>query len=438
MSDFIDVPTPDAARLPALSVTMAWWALATAAFFIVVAPLLGQAYNVPNVLTGIALSVLVFSALAAVLARFAINSGASVAVFSQEMFGTAGAVVSTLILFATTLYYAVFEGSVVAVAFSFLVPTFDLRIASLIVVIYSVAFVFGPIHKWLDRINGLLLPIYAIGLAALLLLAARRGAFLSPDWSSGNVTLSGVIAVFSAYMGLWILPMCTFDFARFGRRSDIDYHARFTFGLPYYFLTIVVNGLAGIALVSSLPKAGPISEASVVEDIVKLMGVGGFVFLWATQTRINTANYYLASINLAGLARFLTGREIGHFAAIVTVGVLAYILMLGNVMSYLFVALAYQGIFVVAWVAVAVGYALTHDPKAVTAKEKPAFKIGGLASWFLGVAAGVVVHLYGGEAMFLSPLVSAFVAGLAYILVFAAQKERRDSSVVGSTAPPPR
>ena len=30
--------------------------------------------------------------------------------------------------------------------------------------------------------------------------------------------------------------------------------------------------------------------------LLKLMGLGGLLFVWITQTRINTANYYLATI----------------------------------------------------------------------------------------------------------------------------------------------
>jgi hypothetical protein len=415
--DFIDEPTPESGRLPLLSLTMAWWALATAAFFIVLAPILSQVHDVPNVLVGMAVSVLVFAALGGVCARFSIRSGASVAVLSQDMFGTAGALVSALILFATTLYYAVFEGSVVSVGIAFLFHALDLQMASLVVAIYSVVFVAGPIHRWLDRVNGGLFPVYWAGMIVLLILVARRGALLPSVWLNGPLSLSGVTAVVTSYMGLWILPMCTFDFARFGRRRDLKYHVYFNFGIPYYLLTIVINGLAGIAVVGTLPAGTAVTEVSVVQNVIRIMGISGFAFLWATQTRINTAHYYLAATNLSGLAKFASGRQIGHLAAVVIVGVLAYVLMLASVISYLLVALAYQGIFVVAWVAVAFVYVLNNDHKTAARNEGVTFKLGGLTSWLLGVAAGIIVRVFGGDASFLSPLVSASVAGVAYFLM---------------------
>ncbi|KPG96448.1 hypothetical protein AK821_14110 [Pseudomonas sp. RIT-PI-r] len=73
----------------------------------------------------------------------------------------------------------------------------------------------------------------------------------------------------------------------------------------------------------------------------------GLLFVWATQTRINTANYYLATLNMQAF--------FGHFGVrgsyllwALVVGVIVYGLMLAEGFAYLLKALAYQGIFVVA------------------------------------------------------------------------------------------
>jgi len=59
--DFIDVTVPDNARMSRISLTMAWWALSTAAFFIVVAPLLSAGFGIGNVIAAMIASVIVFS-----------------------------------------------------------------------------------------------------------------------------------------------------------------------------------------------------------------------------------------------------------------------------------------------------------------------------------------------------------------------------------------
>ncbi|MBC8923733.1 allantoin permease, partial [Escherichia coli] len=78
----------------------------------------------------------------------------------------AGAALATLIFFATAIYYAVFEGSVIAVAAHHQFPALDYKWAALIVVCYSVPLVFGSVQHWLDKFNGVLLPFYLLGLLA--------------------------------------------------------------------------------------------------------------------------------------------------------------------------------------------------------------------------------------------------------------------------------
>lgn len=76
-------------------------------------------------------------------------------------------------------------------------------------------------------------------------------------------------------MGVWILMMYTWDYARFGRKQDASYHAKFNFGLPFYIFTFLINGLVGIFLAATIPTEGGLSEVSVVLAIVELMGIWG-------------------------------------------------------------------------------------------------------------------------------------------------------------------
>ena len=70
-----------------------------------------------------------------------------------------------LIFFATATYYAIFEGSVIAVAFQHYTGL-SYPLAALIVVVDSVVLIFGSIQNWLDKLNGVLLPFYLLGIIA--------------------------------------------------------------------------------------------------------------------------------------------------------------------------------------------------------------------------------------------------------------------------------
>jgi len=142
--------------------------------------------------------------------------------------------------------------------------------------------------------------------------------------------------------------------------------------------------------------------------------------VWVTQTRINTANYYLATINMqAFFARFGLGRW-PKAAWAVVVGLVSYALMLFDVFAYLLQALAYQGIFVVAWVAVALVHILAVGETAPAPGGGSAYNRRGLGAWFAGAASGLVLmHVSGLAASFAAPA-SFVVAAAAYWLGQAA------------------
>ncbi|MEI8634453.1 hypothetical protein P4S72_25340 [Vibrio sp. PP-XX7] len=168
------------------------------------------------------------------------------------------------------------------------------------------------------------------------------------DWlslGSEHATSTGWWNCFTYYMGVWVLMLYTFDFARFGKQEHNHYHARINFGMPFYLITFLLNGIVGIYLAASIPQDGALSEVSVVLAILKLLGVWGLVFVWVTQTRINTANYYLASLNMQAFFDNVAGWKASKFVWTIVVGAVVYILMLSDVFSYLLQALAYQGVF---------------------------------------------------------------------------------------------
>lgn len=299
-----------------------------------------------------------------------------------------------------------FEGSVIAVALKDYTGI-GYPVAALIVVVYSVALIFGSIQNFLDKFNAILLPFYAVGLAAAIgLTIAAYGysdAWLRLGPANGAASAGGVWGCFVAYMGVWVLMMYTHDYARFGRIEDVDYHARINFGAPFFLVTFFINGLAGIFLAASLPTEGEVSELSVVFALIKVMGLAGLLFVWISQTRINTANYYLAAVNMESFAQTALGVRAPKVVWACVVGVIAYVLMMADVFAYILQALAWQGIFVVAWVAIALVHILSesasetdHDRTRARLSETPAIRAAGTGAWFLGAAAGLALHFAGG------------------------------------------
>lgn len=385
-------PMPEEERMGKLSLTMAWWAVCSAVFYIVVGASLALAYGAWNAIIGMVLSVVSYGLINAIISRFAIRTGLSVALFSRILFGRLGSALATLIFFSTAIYYAVFEGAVIAFALNHLFPQIAYPWAALAVVLYSVPLIFGSVQHWLDKFNGVLLPFYLIGLLLTVAVAIAQYGY-QPQWLAlgpADPPRYGWWNCFTSYMGVSILMMYTFDYARFGKPRDSRYQARFNFGMPFYLITFLLNGIAGIYLASSLPHQGPLSETAVVLAILNLLGLWGLFFVWVTQTRINTANYYLATLNMQVFFDSLFRLRYRRILWACVVGVADYLLMLADVFSYILQALAYQGVFVVAWVGVALSCILLRRRQELHA-ECGAFNPGGLAAWFGSVALGIIL-----------------------------------------------
>jgi hypothetical protein len=95
---------------------------------------------------------------------------------------------------------------------------------------------------------------------------------------------------------------------------------------------------------------------TLVLALVALMGLAGVAFIWVTQTRINTANFYVASTNLQGFAARVLKFEIPRAVWVALAGAMVYALMLANLFSFLLEALRYQGAFVTGWLVILVAH----------------------------------------------------------------------------------
>jgi purine-cytosine permease-like protein len=364
-------------------------------FWLYIAATVAAVVGTTNAIIGIVLTCLTKGAMNFVFARYASRTGLTVALLSRRLFGYVGSSLAPLIFAATALYYAVFEGSIVAVALKSYFGAGDIRLWYLAVVLYSVPLVLGGVRTWLDKLNGVLLPFYLAGLVALVSFASlRHSASISLPNPGLHLAAPGWVWAFTVYMGVYILMMYTVDFARFGKREDETFHGMVSFGPVFYFATYLGTGLVGIFLAATVPgvlgKAG-ITETGIVDAIITTLGLAGLLLIVVSQTRINSANLYLASTNLEAFISRVFKLKLPRVAWAVVAGVLVYSLMLTDVLSYLLRALSWQGVFVVAWVAIALTHIALHRNEGGT----PEFRPGRLKALTPAVAVWVGVSALG-------------------------------------------
>lgn len=159
------------------------------------------------------------------------------------------------------------------------------------------------------------------------------------------------------------------------------------------------------------------------------MGVWGLLFVWVTQSRINTANYYLATVNMQAFFQKAAGLRAPKYVWALVVGAVVYALMMADIFSKLLQALAWQGVFIVAWVGVALAHILSTRYEELLGSgiecrdtHVPAFNPGGLSAWFAGVFAGMMLTTATGFAQSLSAPVTFVVSWAVYRGMLASAK----------------
>jgi hypothetical protein len=297
------------------------------------------------------------------------------------------------------------------------------------------------VQNWLGKLNGVLLPFYIIGLIAAVALSIHQYGYTNSWLELGpenSLTAFGTWSCFTAFLGVFLTLMYAWDYARFGQERDEDFHAKFNFGSPFFLFTILVNGVAGIFLVSTIPTEGELSEISVVLGLLKLMGFYGLIFVWISQTRINTANFFMAIVNLESIFKRLPVSHLPKIVAAIIVGGIVYIVMLADVFSFMFQALSYLAIMVLAWVSIAVTHIVSPLYEKLMGKELeirkghvPALNSAGLWAWFLSAFVGLVFFNFGGWWAASSSPAAAIVASATYLLLL--KRAKRDWYVVDNS-----
>ncbi|NED63541.1 thiamine permease, partial [Streptomyces sp. SID10244] len=89
------------------------------------------------------------------------------------------------------------------------------------------------------------------------------------------------------YMGVWVVTMMAWDYARFGRPQDAKFNAQVSFGTPFYIVTLLINAAVGMFLAQTISIAGPLSEESAILGVIGMMGFWGLLWVFVSQTRVN-------------------------------------------------------------------------------------------------------------------------------------------------------
>ena len=431
------------------SLSMAWYGVASAMFFVYIGAALAVAYGTKDALIGLALTIVAYGLINRILAKYAINNRTTVALFSRTILGTAGSAIATIIFALVAIYYAVFEGSIVAYAFQVAFGG-EMWMWYLIVVAYSTPLILGGARRFLDKLNGWLLPVYVGGLVAAVIWAGVQYGF-SSTWltqqpESGLAVVMGGpgwLATFAAYMGVWIMMMFTIDYAALGKRKDTKFHQRWSFGWVFYILAYGFSALVGIFLTFTIPGLEA-SETGIAGGIVSMMGILGLIVVFVSQTRINTANYYLGAANLKSFGERVFRIKLPNLAWVLTSSVIIFLLMLLPIVKYILLALAWQGVLVTAWVAIAVthilitrGQAQEHGMLADTHYRK--FNNSGLIAWIVGTLTGIVMLQLGlinpdlaGVGATWGPILTAVVASAVYAVLWNTTTSK--TALVATTA----
>ena len=126
------------------------------------------------------------------------------------------------------------------------------------------------------------------------------------------------------------------------------------------------------------------------------------------------------SVNLQSFLYRILKVKLSKISVAILVGVLVFFLMLTDVFSFILQALAYQSIFVVSWVVIALTYIFIHrkevdDEIQITASlEQPNVKLCGVVPWAVSSLVGVVMlNMSGGLSQYAS-LATIIIAIVIY------------------------
>lgn len=439
--DYTNHVVPKSVRQGKGQILGSWSSITSAMAFVSYGALAASMAGVFQAVIGLVLVVVAYSLLGRFSVAEAVRWGLNSTLISRRLFGHKGAAIVPLLVGISLFYYAVFEASIVAVALRAYFDIWDIRVWYGIVVLGMLPFMLGGIQTWLSKLNWVSLPIYFFGIAGAVVVAAMNvgwsGNWEAFDTAHGSQTLiPGWLSVFVLYMGIFVLFPETQDTARFSLEKDRSFHQNVTFGWVFYGVAFLFNGLAGIAIVGFSETGTEISESGVVQGIVDALGIFGLIVIIVSQMRINSANYYFASVNLERFISHFTTRGISRRLWVILLSFLVFLVMLTDVFSYISIALAWQAVLIVTLIAMM----LTH--RMMNSKEVPEFRAGrlkrfgpGFFVWIISSGIGVVLLQLPDQLPTMSALAPLISFTLAMVLYAISQMVGANSLLRTQTDP---
>ncbi|MBU8867806.1 purine-cytosine permease family protein [Paenarthrobacter aromaticivorans] len=415
---------PTSARLGKWGVFSGWSSIASAMAFLYYGALSASLVGVQQAIIGIVLVVIAYSILGSKSAREAIRWGLNSTLLARELFGYRAAALAPLLVASAGVYYAVFESSVLAVALQSFFRVWDVRVWYAIVIAGMLPLMLGGMQTWLNKLNGISLPVYFFGILAAVITAGFRFGW-EGNWSGFEPTpLSGIpgwLTVFILYMGVWILFPDTQDAARFGQPVDAKFHEKVSFGWIFYLVAYLFNGLAGIFIVALAAPQDSVTESGVVRGVIAALGVIGLIVIIVSQVRINSANFYFASVNMERFVAHFSRRNLSRRTWVIVLLGLVFVLMFTNVFSYIALALAWQAVLVVSWVGIMIVHWLldrNKEPEFRPARLKAVAP--GFGVWVVSSVLGIMLLQFPMQLPTLSalaPLISLAFSMLLYLAI---------------------
>lgn len=436
---------PSSWRWPKWGVALAYWAFMTGMFYLVIAASFALEVGTKPVLIALVLTVITYGLFGYYISNEAATTGLSANLFSKKTaFGYTGSVILSLMYGSILLYYAVFEGTVMAHSLHTIMPGIAVEIWYAVIAAMMI-----PIVWWgmtiLERFNKWTIPLYLIGLLATIIVTyvATDGGYhgwlsYTPEKLPAHVVGPPWLYVFTAYMGVYIFFGFIPDYARFLKKEDVSFGNWVIFGPVFFFITFFVNGVIGIWLALSIGKG---HDAGVF--IPTVMGIWGTIFIMITQVRINTGNFYGASLGFTNFFTTVFKISIPRKLWVVIVAALMFLLMLTKVLNWLNLALRLQGITMVGWVGCVMPYIWFFKRKL--AKETldmeyrrshlSHYNVGGLSGLILGTLVGAYLQFFGGAiGSIWAPIATLVVSfGLTTIIGLATNLRDYKDRYAGST-----
>ncbi len=151
--------------------------------------------------------------------------------------------------------------------------------------------------------------------------------------------------------------------------------------------------------------------------IVTSLGVIGLVVVLVSQVRINSANFYVASLCFDRVVCHFSRSSLPRKVWVVLIAIVTFLLMLTNVFSYIATALAWQGIVTVSWVGIVVTHLLVVSRRPEIRALRLPTVTRGFAVWAVSAAIGLVALESGHSvASQVAPLISLGASVVLYLL----------------------